>query len=92
LYVEPATRRGCANDLLDRNPETARIARSETRAQHVFHFGSEVVAYLDRVIGERPGQQIVDAEVLAQIPTSATACEPRHLDDLVEEYAHEASV
>ena len=84
--VEPAQRRGAANDLLDRNPETARISRAETRAQHIIHFGPEVVTYLDRVIAERPGQQIVDAEIIAQIPTSATACEPRHLDDIVEEY------
>jgi hypothetical protein len=90
--VEAAQRRGAANDLLDRNPDTARIARSETKAATIIHFSPETVALLDRVIAERPGQQIVDAEIVAQIPASATACEPRHLDDIVEQYEHDGAV
>lgn len=80
------SRRGCANDLLDRNPETARIARSETKAQHVIHFGADVVSYLDRVIAERPGQQVVDAEVIAKVPALPAAFEVKPIDDLVDEY------
>lgn len=87
--VESPTRRGCANDLLDRNPETARIARAETRALHIIHFSPETVAYLDRVIAERPGQAIVDAQVVAQVPASVSALEPRHIDDLTEAYAEQ---
>jgi hypothetical protein len=83
--VEAATRRGCANDLLDRNPETAKIHKAESKNDIRIEFGPEVVHYLDRVIGERPGQQVIDAPAVA-IPA---VVEPsvRSIDDVIEAYA-----
>jgi hypothetical protein len=86
IAVDPSTRRGCANDLLDRNPATARIARSEQKAETTIHFGADVVAYLDRVIAERPGQQIIDVEAIETVPALMPAFDVRPIEDIVDAY------
>lgn len=86
--VEAATRRGCANDLLDRNPLTAKINKAENKTDVRIEFSQEVVSYLDRVIGERPGQRVVNVTPQA----IATASEPivRSIDEAIEAYAEDA--
>lgn len=86
LAVEPATRRGSANDLLDRTPGLSKIHKSEVDETLRIALDADALREIQQAIAEDEGRQLPDRAVAAiatEIPSTVRA---RTLEEYAADY------
>ena len=85
--VESATRRGAANDLLDRTPGLGKVQHIETdETLHVTFAGAELRALM-QAVDENEGRPLRAIEGVATVlPNGAERIAPRTIDEFIAEY------
>lgn len=85
--VESATRRGAANDLLDRTPGLSKVQRTEMdETLHVSFGGAELHALM-QAVNEDEGRPLRAIEgVAVALPNGDETIKPRTIDEFIAEY------